>query len=77
MTINRTRPNNCPRCGVELQVGESRRSILVEIQGVYDGGLYFKCPDCGVCWHRWPEGHPLYVRAVKHFERNGITVVKP
>lgn len=35
------------------------RTISVEIPHVYDGGLFFQCPDCGGRWHRFPEGHPL------------------
>lgn len=35
------------------------RQILVEIPGVYDGGLFYACPDCGDYFHRWPEGHRL------------------
>lgn len=42
-----------------------RLAILVEVPGVYDGGLFFKCPSCGARWHRWPEGHYLRVRAEK------------
>lgn len=34
------------------------RIVGVEIRGVYDGVLYWQCPDCGHCWHRWDEGHP-------------------
>lgn len=30
-----------------------RREIGVEIQGVYDGMLFYVCPDCGGAWHRW------------------------
>lgn len=29
------------------------RTIMVEVRGVYDGGLYFQCPDCHGAWHRW------------------------
>jgi hypothetical protein len=28
------------------------REILVEIPEVYDGGLFYRCPDCGYDWHR-------------------------
>jgi hypothetical protein len=30
-----------------------KRTIGVEIQGVYDGVLFYKCPDCNGRWHRW------------------------
>jgi hypothetical protein len=64
---------DCPYCGVSLQ-GEPickehmkfyggathyERAVLVEISEVYDGGLYWACPDCGGTWHRFPVGHPL------------------
>lgn len=29
------------------------RTIMVEIPEVYDGGLYYMCPDCNGAWHRW------------------------
>jgi len=38
------------------------RSITVEVRGVYDGGLYIQCPDCGGTWHRWASG-PLRKKA--------------
>lgn len=28
------------------------RQIGVEVSGVYDGVLYWMCPDCGGRWHR-------------------------
>jgi hypothetical protein len=42
------------------------RTICVEIRGVYDGGLFWQCPDCGGRWHRWPEGHYLRERAEQY-----------
>lgn len=39
------------------------RMIGVEVPWVYDGILYWSCPDCNGRWHRWPEMHPLRVRA--------------
>ena len=29
------------------------RMIGVEVPGVYDGVLYWACPDCGARWHRF------------------------
>lgn len=70
--------DECPHCGVSLrgpaipteQAGNYRREathfrreVSVEVQGVYDGGLFYECPDCHGRWHRWPEGHGLRVRA--------------
>lgn len=31
------------------------RIIGHEVSGVYDGVLFWSCPDCGGAWHRWPE----------------------
>lgn len=42
------------------------RTIGVEIRGVYDGVLYWQCPDCGGKWHRWPEGHPYRAQAERY-----------
>lgn len=59
----------CPLCNADLRgdpipqeyidkgyYGKSRwysRMIGVEIRGVYDGVLYYACPDCGGAWQRW------------------------
>lgn len=40
-----------------------RREIGVQVRGVYDGVLYWQCPDCGGKWHRFPEGHYIRQRA--------------
>lgn len=32
------------------------RMIGHQITGVYDGVLYWSCPDCKGKWHRFPEG---------------------
>jgi hypothetical protein len=29
------------------------RRIGIEVQGIYDGVLYYKCPDCGWAWQRF------------------------
>lgn len=29
-----------------------RREIGIEIFGIYDGVLFWQCPDCGWAWHR-------------------------
>ena len=42
----------CPGCQATLQ----GRAIGVEVQGVYDGVLYWACPDCGHAWPRWSDG---------------------
>lgn len=70
---------NCPHCEADLQgepipqeyidagyYGHSthyRREIGIEVRGVYDGVLFWQCPDCKGRWNRWPEGHYLYAIA--------------
>ncbi len=49
--------SECPECDtLELPV-------MVEIWGVYDGGLFFVCNACSHAFHRWPEGHRLHMKA--------------
>jgi len=66
-----TDPETCPRCGVSLQglpipqeyldkgwYGDKThysRKIGVEIPTVYDGVLYWMCPDCSWAWNRWTD----------------------
>lgn len=45
------------------------RTIGVNIRGVYDGALYWQCPDCGGKWHRFPEGNPYRQRAEEYVNR--------
>lgn len=60
---------HCPYCETDLRgeripeaVAEAysgthwRREIGHEIRGVYDGVLYWRCPDCHRPYHRWPVG---------------------
>jgi hypothetical protein len=58
----------CPHCGADLTYTDEHgsvfsRGISVEIRGIYDGGLFYQCPDCSGTWHRWPEGDPLRIKA--------------
>lgn len=55
----------CPHCNADLHNG---RAIGVEIRGVYDGVLFWRCPDCGGSWHRWSPVNSLrlYERAVRY-----------
>lgn len=32
------------------------RLIGVQINGIYDGALYWACPDCSHAWPRWTDG---------------------
>jgi hypothetical protein len=42
---------------------------MIEVLGVYDGGLFFECRVCGARQHRWPEGHPLRATAEEYVVR--------
>lgn len=60
--------DQCPHCGSDQRDGDYRRTVMVEIRGVYDGGLFYECPDCRGRWHRWPKGHWLRLGAVPYVE---------
>lgn len=53
----------CPHCDADLRYvhnGEAyTRAISVEVRGVYDGGLFYQCPECDECWHRWTDEDPF------------------
>lgn len=51
----------CPSCS-------SRAIFAVEVQGVYDGGLFWACDHCGHRWHRWPPSHHLHALAAQYVE---------
>jgi uncharacterized protein with PIN domain len=57
----------CPHCRTNLSYTSEGREyskvIGVEVQGVYDGTLFWMCPKCNGKWHRWPEGHPYRTKA--------------
>ncbi len=39
------------------------REIGITVRGIYDGVLFWQCPDCTHTWHRFEEGSALYRRA--------------
>lgn len=39
-------PDGCPECAFAAYVG-------YEVPGVYDGVLYWVCPECGHAFPRW------------------------
>lgn len=45
--------DTCPHCQCSL-IGKDgyQRAIGIQIWGVYDGVLYWECPDCGWAWPR-------------------------
>lgn len=45
------------------------REIMVEIRGVYDGGLLMLCPFCNTYRNRFEPGHWLYDRAQVRLEK--------
>lgn len=51
----------CEECSTDL--------VIVEVRGIYDGGLFFECMACGHRQHRWPEGHYLRARAESYWAR--------
>lgn len=45
------------------------RTIGVEISEIYDGILFFECPDCHGRWHAFTdEGDPLREEAMRYVE---------
>lgn len=79
------RETECPHCGADLrgdEIAEEHReyyggathflrTIGVVVPGVYDGGLYWRCPDCGGLWNRWSKRSHLHGAAERamHKER--------
>lgn len=65
------RAERCPHCEVDLRNPEYprySRKIGVEIPEIYDGVLYWLCPDCDATWNRWDEqaSTVLWAQAEKH-----------
>jgi len=58
-------PPTCPDCRSHNRVG-------VEVQGVYDGVLFWRCDDCPTDYHRFAPDHPLYRIAVKYMARGVV-----
>lgn len=59
--------DTCPQCAAQLAYQSKGRTysrcIGVEVEGIYDGILYWQCPMCGHKWHRFPSDHRLTVIA--------------
>lgn len=76
--------DHCPHCGANL-LGEIvtsldwelqtptyrqlRREVGVEIPEVYDGVLYYYCPDCGGAWHAWTKDFGRRYEAARWYVR--------
>lgn len=77
-----TQPDRCPHCGNSLQgnpipedqlsnyggATHYRREVGVEVRGVYDGTLYWQCPDCEGAWHRFSKGDARYTAAMPYVD---------
>jgi|14_taG_2_1085336.scaffolds.fasta_scaffold53398_2 hypothetical protein len=48
------------------------KTVGVEVSGLYDGVLYWLCPECNGTWHRWPEGSELYGKARAYLDSSGV-----
>ncbi len=54
-----------------------KRKIGIQVWGVYDGVLIWRCPDCGHNWPRFPNEpywqrlHDKAVSIIAEWERNG------
>lgn len=49
---------------------DKRHPILVEVAGVYDGGLFYMCDNCKAMWHRWgPFAKHLHAKAQEVMDR--------
>lgn len=42
------------------------RTIGVVVDTVYDGVLYYQCPDCRGAWNRWTKDDRRWAAALKH-----------
>lgn len=68
----------CPLCGrvlsYEVDGKTYSKATLVEIRGVYDGGLFYAdLEGCGRAWHRWSEdstyGRQMRVKAQPYLDQ--------
>jgi hypothetical protein len=57
-----TNRTTCKKCGAFPLIG-------VEVQGVWDGVLYWRCSDCESCTHRFPKGHSLREKAEPYVDK--------
>lgn len=72
----------CPKCGVNLRYESEQeqgtlfsRLIGYDIRGVYDGVLYWACPDCGVAFHRWTDPR-MMVKAQPFIDAHNVVTLK-
>lgn len=48
------------------------RKIGVEVSGLYDGILFWQCPDCKGRWHRFGPDHVLHQRAAAFIQGDPV-----
>jgi hypothetical protein len=77
-----TCPNGCDLTGVPIPQeyidaglypsGRTHysRMIGVEVRDVYDGVLFWRCPDCKIAWPRFAAPDPRHKAAVYYIEEN-------
>lgn len=53
----------CPHCGLDLS---THHAIGVRVSEIYEGILYWQCPECGGLWHRWDMTSVLRYKAERH-----------
>lgn len=72
--------DTCPYCNADLRTASGRREIGHEIQGVYDGVLYWMCPDCSYAWPRFTDtkasGKGLVTEAAVYAYHHNVAVAR-
>lgn len=61
--------NLCPHCAYQLRPNMSN-AHMYEIRGLYDGFVFWQCPDCSGMWHRWEKGNPYRERVDRWLEKH-------
>lgn len=62
---------NCPTCSLDYELND--KIVGIEIRGLYDGVLFWKCP-AGHYFHRWPPDSIYYKRANAYAQEFGYTI---
>lgn len=62
MSNGKSPSDRCPQCGTQ--------AAGVQVRGQYDGVLYWACPVDYTRFHRFPQGHPLHIKATRFVEMN-------
>lgn len=51
------------QCRCRIEDADFDRVVGIEITGIYDGVLFWRCYACGRSFQRWPEDHGLHAKA--------------